>query len=174
MADWPTPKRILDSATRRSTSNTHTGLCPSVGIAATFHSDCTSLFGFSGAPTTCALRLGLPFVLRALFGRGDRGAVGRDLVRTIITRSSSSSISKSASGSSSASSSELASLYDILRFPRPREAREAREARECWTGANSGFGESCSLSLDASSTTGGRRVDRRVGAAVHFVLVVCS
>jgi hypothetical protein len=51
-------------------------------------------------------------------------AIGRDLVLTVMTRSSSSS--KSASASSSSSSPELTSLYDTLGAPRVLELREPR------------------------------------------------
>jgi hypothetical protein len=90
----------------------HTGLCPSVGISATFRSTGASLFGLSGAPMV-ALRCDLPFAFEE---RGGRGAVGRSLF-DLTGANSTSSNSKSASGSSSSSSSELTSLYEILCFP---------------------------------------------------------
>lgn len=133
----------------------HTGMCPSVGMSVTWCSVCASLFGASGAPRTALRRVLLPFAPRVLCEREEGGALGRDLVRTAMTCSSST---KSASGARS-SSSELMSLYETLRLPRLRGCRE-----DGWRWAEAaGSGAACSLPLETWSTAWACRVDRRVG-----------
>jgi hypothetical protein len=138
-------------------------MCPSVGMSATCRSTCAPLFGASGAPRT-ARREFLSFAPRFLCGSDDGSVLGLDLVRTVITRSSSTS--KSASGSRS-SSSELMSLYETFRFPRLRAFLEGR-----WRSTGTGSGDACSLALETWSTARMRRVDRREGTVVAAWLFV--